>query len=390
MAPKRTSTSATPTMNQAAIWQLIDDRVAAALEAQATNMENADNTNRNPKPIEAPIARKCSYKEFMSCQPFNFKGSEGTIGLIHWFERTKSMFSRSNWTKDYKVKFATEIFIRGLPISIEGNATTSKPQTLEEAINISQRLMDQVLKHNHVQETNDHKQKFDDRRNTTTNNNYPNDCDNKNHYHNHNNNNYQNNYDNNYNNPNNDHHQQQNRRKEAIIAYALNPTKNSWYARNHSLCRRCRLHHTGSCSVMCQVFNKWTQPDSMSDELVIAEMAKVRMTLKGKKTWWLRFGAGVYDSWKLQGMFKLDIEPISPRLKNNRDAHEIYIEKTIEYTDTLCGFVECARTQYPTLLESACMFTKHVQELLVYASQTCPNSRKPSEKLVAVTPINKD
>ncbi|GJS61165.1 putative reverse transcriptase domain-containing protein [Tanacetum coccineum] len=92
------------------------------------------------------------------------------------------------------------------------------------------------------------------------------------------------------------------------------------------------------------------------------------------------------------GMFKLDIEPISPRLKNNRDAHEVYIEKTIEYTDTLRGFVERARTQYPSepLLESACMFTKHVQELLVYASQTCPNSPKPSEKLVAVTPMNKD
>ncbi|GJU23363.1 hypothetical protein Tco_1156705 [Tanacetum coccineum] len=92
------------------------------------------------------------------------------------------------------------------------------------------------------------------------------------------------------------------------------------------------------------------------------------------------------------GMFKLDIEPISPRLKNNKDAHEVYIEKTIEYTDTLRGFVERARTQYPSepLLESACMFTKHVQELLVYASQTCPNSPKPSEKLVAVTPINKD
>ncbi|GKC85653.1 hypothetical protein Tco_1141370 [Tanacetum coccineum] len=92
------------------------------------------------------------------------------------------------------------------------------------------------------------------------------------------------------------------------------------------------------------------------------------------------------------GMFKLDIEPISPRLKNNRDAHEVYIEKTIEYTDTLHGFVERARTQYPSepLLESTCMFTKHDQELLVYASKTCPNSPKPSKKLVAVTPINKD
>ncbi|GKA36278.1 retrovirus-related pol polyprotein from transposon TNT 1-94 [Tanacetum coccineum] len=92
------------------------------------------------------------------------------------------------------------------------------------------------------------------------------------------------------------------------------------------------------------------------------------------------------------GIFKLDIEPIFPRLKNNRDAHEVYIEKSIENTDTLRGFVKRARTQNPSepLLESACIFTKHVQELLVYVSQTCPDLPKPSEKLVAVTPMNKD
>ncbi|GKE53181.1 hypothetical protein Tco_1488337 [Tanacetum coccineum] len=32
-----------------------------------------------------------------------------------------------------------EVFISGLPRSIEGNVTASKPQTLEEAINIAQR-----------------------------------------------------------------------------------------------------------------------------------------------------------------------------------------------------------------------------------------------------------
>nr|GEX02192.1 reverse transcriptase domain-containing protein [Tanacetum cinerariifolium] len=83
LPPKRTSTSAALAMNQAAIRQLIDDCVAAALEAQAANMANTGNTNRNPE--QAPVARKCSYKEFMSCQPFNFKGSEGTVGLIRWF-----------------------------------------------------------------------------------------------------------------------------------------------------------------------------------------------------------------------------------------------------------------------------------------------------------------
>nr|GEU53591.1 reverse transcriptase domain-containing protein [Tanacetum cinerariifolium] len=38
-----------------------------------------------------------------------------------------------------------EVFIGGIPKSIEGNVTASKPQTLEEAITITQRLMDQDL-----------------------------------------------------------------------------------------------------------------------------------------------------------------------------------------------------------------------------------------------------
>ncbi|GKB61989.1 reverse transcriptase domain-containing protein, partial [Tanacetum coccineum] len=79
------------------------DSVTAALEAQAANMANTDNTTR---PREAPIARQCTYKEFMSCQSINFKGMEGTISLIRWFERTESVFSSSNGTEDCKVKFA--------------------------------------------------------------------------------------------------------------------------------------------------------------------------------------------------------------------------------------------------------------------------------------------
>ncbi|GKA46241.1 reverse transcriptase domain-containing protein, partial [Tanacetum coccineum] len=67
-----------------------------------------------------------------------------------------------------------EAFIRGLPQSIKGNITASKPQTLEEATNIAHRLMDQTIKHDSVQETNDHKRKFEDKRNTIDNNDYPN------------------------------------------------------------------------------------------------------------------------------------------------------------------------------------------------------------------------
>ncbi|GKC63251.1 hypothetical protein Tco_1095849 [Tanacetum coccineum] len=104
MPPKRTSISEASAMTQAALKKLVADSVSAALEAQAANMANTDNTT---KPRESPVARQCSYKEFMSCQPINFKGSEGAVGLIYWFKRTKSVFSHSNCIEDCKVKFAT-------------------------------------------------------------------------------------------------------------------------------------------------------------------------------------------------------------------------------------------------------------------------------------------
>ncbi|GKB00773.1 putative reverse transcriptase domain-containing protein [Tanacetum coccineum] len=194
MPPKRTSTSEAPAMTQAAIRKLVADSVAAALEAQAATMANTNNPNRNTRPTGTPVARKGNYKDFISCQPFYFNGTEGAVGLIRWFEQNESIFSHSKCTEENKVTFATgtltddalswkmedefynltvkgndlktyvrrfqelavlcpnmvpnteklmEVFIRGLPRSIEGNVTASKPQTLEEAITITQRLMDQ-------------------------------------------------------------------------------------------------------------------------------------------------------------------------------------------------------------------------------------------------------
>ncbi|GJS88976.1 hypothetical protein Tco_0771612 [Tanacetum coccineum] len=57
MPPKRTLTSETPTMTQAAIRQLIADGIATALEAQAATMEN---TNRN---IIIFSYRKCAEED---------------------------------------------------------------------------------------------------------------------------------------------------------------------------------------------------------------------------------------------------------------------------------------------------------------------------------------
>ncbi|GJZ46768.1 hypothetical protein Tco_0600600 [Tanacetum coccineum] len=106
-----------------------------------------------------------------------------------------------------------EVFINGLPRSIEGNVTALKPQTLEEAINIAQMLMDQIIKHDFVQEANNRKRNLEDKGNII-------------------NNKYQNNYNNN--NHNNDHHQQQNKKQETFRTY----TATNRYTGNRPLCER--------------------------------------------------------------------------------------------------------------------------------------------------------
>ncbi|GJV51725.1 hypothetical protein Tco_1447466 [Tanacetum coccineum] len=110
-----------------------------ALKTQAAAMANSDNPNRNTKPREIPVAKRGNYKEFISCQPFYFNGTEGTVNLIRWFERTESELAVLCPNMVPNAEKLMEVFINGLPRSIKGNVTTSKPQSLEEAINISQR-----------------------------------------------------------------------------------------------------------------------------------------------------------------------------------------------------------------------------------------------------------
>ncbi|GJW49310.1 reverse transcriptase domain-containing protein [Tanacetum coccineum] len=85
----------------------VDDSVTAALEAQATTMASASNPNRNTNLTGTPAVKTGNYKEFISYQPFYFNGKEGAVGLIRWFEQTKSVFSRSRCAKENKVTFAT-------------------------------------------------------------------------------------------------------------------------------------------------------------------------------------------------------------------------------------------------------------------------------------------
>ncbi|GJZ01427.1 hypothetical protein Tco_0519388 [Tanacetum coccineum] len=91
------------------------------------------------------------------------------------------------------------------------------------------------------------------------------------------------------------------------------------------------------------------------------------------------------------GIYKLDLEPLSPMLLSNREAHVDYLKYTHEHADTFREIVKHA-IDLRTLdsdLDYACKFATRVQELLVYVRDTCPSSIRQSEKLIAVTPINR-
>ncbi|GKE27363.1 hypothetical protein Tco_1442747 [Tanacetum coccineum] len=53
------------------------------------------------------VARKCTYQDFMKCQPLSFKGTEGVVGLIRWSENMETVFHISNCPERYQVKYGT-------------------------------------------------------------------------------------------------------------------------------------------------------------------------------------------------------------------------------------------------------------------------------------------
>ncbi|GJR88056.1 putative reverse transcriptase domain-containing protein [Tanacetum coccineum] len=123
-------------MTPAAIEEMINQRVDAALEARQVNRDlelgngnnngggdgngngtgNGNNGGGNGDGNEnqnvngrgnRPVAHECTYQDFMKCQPLSFKGTEGMVGLIRWSEKMETVFHISNCPERYQVKYAT-------------------------------------------------------------------------------------------------------------------------------------------------------------------------------------------------------------------------------------------------------------------------------------------
>ncbi|GJS40321.1 hypothetical protein Tco_0565364 [Tanacetum coccineum] len=91
------------------------------------------------------------------------------------------------------------------------------------------------------------------------------------------------------------------------------------------------------------------------------------------------------------GMYAIDVELIPPRNRNNREVHLEYLKHLKECVGTLCEIVEEARVEKPfdSLLASACLYTKHSQELLEYVISTYPKDFNKRDRKIATAPLNK-
>ncbi|GKB04030.1 putative reverse transcriptase domain-containing protein, partial [Tanacetum coccineum] len=78
------------------------------------NGGNGENRNGNKKRNHGmnyggfmPVARECTFQDFLKCKPHNFSGTEGVVGLTRWFEKMETVFNISNCPPKYQVKYAT-------------------------------------------------------------------------------------------------------------------------------------------------------------------------------------------------------------------------------------------------------------------------------------------
>ncbi|GJT31666.1 putative reverse transcriptase domain-containing protein [Tanacetum coccineum] len=77
-----------------------------ALQRNSTDGD-ASHSSHGDDRRNVQTARPCYYSDFMKCQPLNFKGTEGVVGLTRWIKKMESVFNISGCAIENQVKFAT-------------------------------------------------------------------------------------------------------------------------------------------------------------------------------------------------------------------------------------------------------------------------------------------
>ncbi|GJV51243.1 hypothetical protein Tco_1446984, partial [Tanacetum coccineum] len=176
-----------------------------------------------------PVARACTYKDFLNCQPRNFRGIEGvTIGIdkaygMPWKDLMKPIIE-VYYSRNEIQKLESELwnlmvpeeedkikrYIWGLPDNIQGNVTLCKPTRLHDAIKMASSLTDQKVQA-YAATNAEKKRKFE-------------------------------------NNPRDNHVQQPPFKIQSVArAYMAGNNEKRGYAGSFPYCNKCKLHHEGQC-----------------------------------------------------------------------------------------------------------------------------------------------
>ncbi|GJV78735.1 putative reverse transcriptase domain-containing protein [Tanacetum coccineum] len=239
---------------------MIDQGVTAALAARDANRNGDDShTSGTGGRRTERIVRECTYQDFMKCKPLYFKGTEGVVELIQWFERMETVFRISNCSVENQInhdvayamtwadlrkkmtdkycprnemkKLEAELwnlkvkgtdvigYVGGLPDMIHGNIVASKPKTMQEAVEMATELMDKKVS-TIAERQAENKRKFE---NTSR---------------------------------NNQNQQQQNKRQNTGRAYTAGTGEKKPYGGSKPLCAKCNYHHDGPCAPKCHKCNK--------------------------------------------------------------------------------------------------------------------------------------
>nr|GEY40348.1 retrotransposable element Tf2 [Tanacetum cinerariifolium] len=257
------------TMTPESIQAMID----WAIQRNSTHTQD-DASQSSSGGLRRPVqpTRACSYTNFMKCQPLNFKGTEGIVGLSQWLKKMESVFYISGCAIDNQLKFTTctllgeikkleielwslrvkgndvaaytqhfqelalmctkfladetekvDKYISGLHDNIHGNVISARPKTLYETIELANDLMDQKLR-TYAERQNENKRKADD---TSRNN-----------------------------------QQQPHKKQNVAKAYTVGPGERKVYTGDLPLCTKYNYHHTRQCAPKCEKCKRDASPDS--------------------------------------------------------------------------------------------------------------------------------
>ncbi|GJX19984.1 putative reverse transcriptase domain-containing protein [Tanacetum coccineum] len=247
MAPKRTTrstptttTTTTTPMTDEQLKRLIAQGVADVLaECDATKSRNGEDSHDSGTGVrrQAPLARECTYLDFMKCKTLYFKGTEGVIELTQWTVGHDVAYAMT--LTDLKKKMTDKYCPRGeikklevemWNLKVKGTDVVSYNQRFQELALMCARMFheesDKIEKYvgglpDMIHESADNKRKFDD---TSKN--------------------------------NQNQQQQQNKRHNTGRAYTARPEEKKPYGGSKPLCSKCNYHHDGPCASKCHKYNR--------------------------------------------------------------------------------------------------------------------------------------